>query len=201
MTDDPRIDEILEFWFGPGPEMHPDAAQQKMWWVKSEALDDDIRRRFGVAFEDACAGRLEGWLETARGALAHVILLDQFSRNLFRGDPRSWAMDARALAIVEAGLARSVDKELPPYGRSFFYMPLMHCEDRARQAQCVSRIEGLLAELDVAMAEEMAGFLGAAKAHQAIVDRFGRFPHRNTILGRESTEEEREFLTQPGSSF
>ncbi len=199
MPHDPRIDEILEFWFGP--DMHPDAEHQKMWWVKSPELDASIRERFGAAFEEACGGGLDSWLATPRGTLAHIILLDQFSRNLFRDDPRAWAMDGRSLALVLDGLERGVDRELPPYGRSFFYMPLMHAEDRGRQAQCLGCIEGLLSELDEPLREEMGGYLHASHAHKAIVDRFGRFPHRNGILGRESTDEEREFLTQPGSSF
>lgn len=190
-------DDVLAFWFGPnGPQGPiPDEVRSR-WWKKDSAFDDEIRRRFAEAHAEACAGELDGWCETARGRLAVVIVLDQFSRNLHRGDPRSWAYDGAAqkhcLALIGAG----GDRELPPEGRAFLYMPLMHAEDRELQARSVAAFEALGREHP-----DLAGLQRYAVQHAAIVDRFGRFPHRNAILDRDSTDEELAFLEQPGSSF
>ncbi len=188
---------MLAFWFGPnGPEGPiPDQIRSR-WWKKDAAFDDEIRRRFADTYAQACAGELDGWCDTARGQLALIIVLDQFSRNLYRNDPRAWAQDGTAqkhcLALLDAG----DDRRLPPEGRAFAYMPLMHSEDRELQARSVAVFESLGSEHP-----DLAGLQRYAVQHAAIVDRFGRFPHRNEVLQRDSTDEEKAFLQQPGSSF
>ncbi len=189
--------DVLSFWFGPnGPEGPVSDDIRARWWRKSDAFDDEIRQRFGDVHARACAGELDDWCETPRGRLALVIVLDQFSRNLHRGDPRSWAQDPVAqrhcVALIDAG----GDRDLPPEGRAFLYMPLMHAEDRELQARSVAVFDALGREHP-----HLAGLQNYALQHAAIVDRFGHFPHRNATLGRESTDEERAFLEQPGSSF
>jgi uncharacterized protein (DUF924 family) len=193
----PTPEEVLTFWFGPnGPEGPiPDEVRAR-WWRKDSAFDDEIRGRFGATHERACAGELDAWGDTPRGRLALVIVLDQFSRNLWRDDPRAWAADEAAqrncLAAIEAG----ADAELPLEGRGFLYMPLMHSEDRELQAVSVQKFEELAREHPGS--ESVVKY---AEDHRRIVDRFGRFPHRNAVLGRQSTAEEEAFLLEPGSRF
>lgn len=174
---------VLDFWFKEsGPEK---------WFVKDEAFDGEIRDRFGTVYRRAYDGDVDDWIETAEGCLALVIVLDQFPRNLFRDDPRAFATDARARILLQNALDKEFDKALDARQRQFLYLPLQHSEDRRDQELSV-KLNATLGNEDV---------LKYAQAHKDIIDRFGRFPHRNTILGRESTTEETEFLTQPGSSF
>jgi uncharacterized protein (DUF924 family) len=191
-------DEVLEFWF-PGDRERANA----LWWGKDEALDAEIRERFAATLAAAKAGELDAWADTARGRIALIIVLDQFSRNLHRGDPETYAADDDARALTQAGLERGHDRELPPEQRVFFYMPLEHSEALADQQRCVELMRALASDpsLDESSRERFANYVDYAVRHRDIVERFGRFPHRNEVLGRESTEEEREFLTQPGSSF
>ena len=175
------MDAVLDFWFS-----HSDR-----WWDKDPAFDAEIRDRFGALHAEIEAGEHEAWRATPRGALAYVIVLDQFSRNMFRDTPRMFASDRQALGAAREALARGDAQALGPDERSFLYMPLMHSEDLADQERCVE----LFRELGNAYS------LDFAEQHLAIIRRFGRFPHRNQILGRASTPEEREFLTQPNSSF
>jgi uncharacterized protein (DUF924 family) len=200
MTPTPTRDEILEFWLGPlDARGQADAAHLARWWKKDPAVDAEIRRRFGPAVDDAIAGRRPIPTDDARGILAEVILLDQFSRNVYRDDPRAFAGDARALASVRAALGRALDADLPYHARYFLYMPLMHAEDRAVQAEAVARFTALGGDAPDPRAGAQA--LDFARRHRDIVERFGRFPHRNAILGRPSTAEEVAFLAGPGSSF
>jgi uncharacterized protein (DUF924 family) len=188
-------DDVLSFWLG-------DASRPRdEWFRRSDALDDEIRSRFAGAIEQAERGELDAWEGTARGRLAIVILLDQFSRNAFRGTARSFAHDPRALAIAERGVELGEDRTLLPLERSFLYMPFSHAEDPAVQARSCTLFEWLAAEAPAELAGYLDSALKFARAHRAIVDRFGRFPHRNAILGRTTTHEEAEFLKQPGSSF
>ena len=175
------MDEILEFWF----------ADPGRWWKKDPAFDAEIRSRFSDLHESIERGEREDWRETPRGALAYVIVLDQFSRNMFRGTSRMFASDAQALAAAHAAIERGYDQALAPAERTFLYMPLMHSEDLADQERCVALFQSVAAPDPVRYAEQ----------HRDIIRRFGRFPHRNEILGRASTPDELEFLTQPGSSF
>ena len=172
----------MRFWFGDEDRSRAE------WWRKNEDFDREIRDRFGALYEEAASGALDGWRESAEGSLALVIVLDQFPRNMFRGDPKTYATDEKARATAEYAVDRAFDRELSPVRRSFLYMPFMHSEDLADQRRSVELFEGM----------DTAGY---AVRHMEIVERFGRFPHRNAILGRATTPEEAEILREPGSSF
>jgi uncharacterized protein (DUF924 family) len=189
-----RAAEVLDFWFGrredPG---YGDFREE--WFRKDDAFDATVTERFADLCEEAAAGRLEGWREDPEACLALVILLDQFPRNMFRGDARTYATDARALETSEYAIERGLDRELAPFQKVFLYMPFMHSEDLDVQRRSEELFERLAAEPGGPDVREYA------VGHREIVERFGRFPHRNAILGRETTPEEAEFLTQPGSSY
>ncbi len=190
---DPRATEVLRFWFGEGP---PDTPRTQ-WFEKNEAFDREIGERFGPLIEEALQGRLAGWAAEPETALAQIVVLDQFTRNVFRGTPRAFAGDPLALAAARAMVAAGQDRQLAPVQRVFVYLPFEHAE--TMQAQETSmQLFGRLAEESP---RHGAGWLDYARRHHEIVARFGRFPHRNPILGRSSTPEEAEFLTQPGSGF
>jgi uncharacterized protein (DUF924 family) len=172
-----------------------------MWWKKDPAFDDDIRDRFEPAHTLAARGALDGWKATPRGRLALVILLDQFSRNMYRGTPRAFAQDARACECTLEAIVEGDEQGLGIMERSFLYMPLMHAEDVDLQHKSVAAFERLCRAAPETLRKAVEQTLDYAKKHAEIVERFGRFPHRNTILGRSSTPEEVTFLTQPGSSF
>jgi uncharacterized protein (DUF924 family) len=193
-----RIQRIFEFWFGALDEKgSPSVEHSARWWRKDPAFDAAIAEEFGADIERASRGELDDWKETPRGRLALVILLDQFSRNVYRDTPRAFANDARALALAEEGIERGEDRELSVVERSFLYMPLMHAENLAVQERAVAVFRRANEELEGSFEQA----LEYAIRHRDIVARFGRFPHRNAILGREPTPEEVEFLKQPGSSF
>jgi uncharacterized protein (DUF924 family) len=193
---------VLDFWFGALDE-HGSADQEhaRRWFTKDPAFDTEIRARFGELHAAAGAGELEAWRESPLGALAYVIVLDQFSRNLYRNDPRAFAGDALALDTARAALARGDDRELALDQRMFLYMPLMHAEDVASQRRCLELFSALLEGAPGALEPKLKNAVDFAARHLAIIERFGRFPHRNAALGRETTEAESEFLKQPGSSF
>ena len=186
----PLARAILDFWFGPPPH-----AARGEWFRKDVAFDASIRARFGVAIESAMGGAFREWQSEAGAALARVLLLDQFTRNAFRDTPRAFAGDgealATAIAIVDAGLDRKLDR----FERSFAYLPFEHAEDPAMQERSIA-LFGALARDTGDRAP-----LDWAEKHAVIVRRFGRYPHRNAILGRASTPEEIAFLQQQGSSF
>jgi uncharacterized protein (DUF924 family) len=191
---DPRIDAVLAFWFGePGSAVHGTA--RKMWFVKDPVFDDTLRARFGALVEEALAGGLQDWPATDRGALALLLVCDQFPRNLFRGEARAFALDARALALARERVACGADARLAPVERMFVYLPFEHAESMADQHESVRLMSGLDAHPETADLSEWA------RRHLAVVERFGRFPHRNAALGRASTAQEAAFLTEPGSSF
>ena len=185
---------VLDFWFGEegGPGYGEFRSQ---WFQKEDAFDREVTDRFADLYEQAAADRLDAWREEAESCLALVIVLDQFPRNMFRGDARTHATDAKALGAAKYAIERALDRELPAYGRMFLYMPFMHAESVEDQRRSVGLFEGLAAEPGGPDVVEYA------VGHRDIVERFGRFPHRNALLGRETTPEEAEFLTQPGSSF
>lgn len=192
-------DDVLHFWLDdPGA---PPLANAPLWYKKDDAFDATIRDRFGVAIEQAMRGDLAEWQTTPRGRLAFIILLDQFTRNVFRNQARAFAGDHLAREASLAALNGGDDRVLSPVERQFVLMPLMHAEDRALQAKCVEEFTRLRDEAPESLTSNFASSLKYAIAHRAIIDRFGRFPHRNAIVGRASTEEETEFLKQPGSSF
>lgn len=175
--------DVLTFWF---EEVPPEKR-----FARDPELDAEITARFGALHEELARDVPDVWRQTPERLLAAVIVLDQFSRNMFRNDPRAFAADAHAAALTKEAIARGFDKQLGNEQLQFLYMPLMHSEDPADQALSVE----VFSNIDNPMA------LDYAHQHRVIIDRFGRFPHRNAVLGRESTPEEIEFLKQPGSSF
>jgi uncharacterized protein (DUF924 family) len=195
-------DTVLAFWFGPpGSAVEVAARQSKLWFGKSPENDQAISERFSATLADATAGRLGHWAGTPHGRLALVIVLDQFPHHIYRDRPQAFATDPQALALSLAALASGEDRQLAPIERVFLYLPLEHAESIEMQQRSVSLYEQLAQE---AAADERAlfdNFLDYARKHLDVVARFGRFPHRNAILGRASTPEEIEFLKQPGSRF
>lgn len=191
MAVQPR--DVLDFWFEPAHAAH--------WFAKDAAFDEQIRRRFAVAADDAAQGRLDAWASNPADWLALLILLDQFPRNLHRGDARAWAADVKAQRIALSGLAGGFDQALPPLQRVFAYLPLEHAEDMGLQQRAVTLFEALHAQAPVAERARFAEFLDYARRHREVIARFGRFPHRNAVLGRDSTAAEREYLAQPGAGF
>ncbi|WP_247119695.1 DUF924 family protein [Kordiimonas marina] len=179
-----RAEDIVYFWF---TEITP-----QDWWRKDASFDAMIRRRFLPLYEAAAQGELAPWRDTPRGRLAEIIVLDQFPRNMFRDTPRAFATDAMALVCAQEAVRAGADEALPPYWRAFLYMPYMHSESRTVHETSIELF---------AATPELSENLKFAHAHKDIVDRFGRYPHRNAIVGRSSTAEELAFLTQPGSGF
>jgi uncharacterized protein (DUF924 family) len=177
------IDDILGFWFGE--------LTYQDWFRRDEAIDATIASRFGGVYHELRDGVPEAWLQTPRGVLAAILVLDQFPRNMFRDDARAFATDDMALALAKQAIADGMDETLTPDQRAFIYMPLQHSEDDADQALSV----GLYAMLGIPLN------LDFALRHKAVIDRFGRFPHRNAVLGRQSTEAEAAFLAAPGPPF
>jgi uncharacterized protein (DUF924 family) len=176
-------DDVLRFWF--------EETAPEQWFRKDEAFDQSLRARFAETHEKVANLALDDCLGDADTALAAVIVLDQFSRNMFRGTPRAFSSDPKALRLAQAAIDKGLDSEVPERTRLFFYLPFEHAEDGAAQARCVT----LMARLSD---PELVKW---AAAHKVIIDRFGRFPHRNAILGRSSTAQETDFLAEPGSSF
>ena len=188
-------DAVLDFWFGePGSDGY--GTPRKFWFAKEAAFDRRIEDSFGAVVERALRGGLDDWAAEPKGALARVILLDQFPRNLFRGDQRSFAGDPQALAAAGAAVGARFDAALPPFMRPFFYMPFEHSEALSMQNESVRLFVRLVAE-----APEFEDMLAYARRHRDVIERFGRFPHRNAVLGRRSTDEELAYLAEPGSGF
>jgi uncharacterized protein (DUF924 family) len=185
---------VLYFWFGaPGSAEH--GTKRDVWFRKDPAFDEEIRRAFGNAVENALAGDYAEWCANARCALARVILLDQFTRNLFRETPRAFAGDALALTTAQEAVARGLDRVLDAHGRWFLYMPFEHAEDAAMQHRSLQLFAALSEEMHDGAPREWA------QKHADVIFRFGRYPHRNSVLGRASTPEEIAFLAEPGSRF
>ena len=180
-TSDQRA--VLDFWF--------DEIEPAQWWKADPAFDAIVRERFGDLHRAAAQGELYAWRGDANGRLAEIIVLDQFSRNIHRGTPAAFASDPMALALAQEAVAGGHDKALTQPQRLFLYLPYMHSESR--------RIHEIAVELYRALG--LAENFDFELKHKAIIDRFGRYPHRNAILGRASTPEERRFLEEPGSSF
>jgi uncharacterized protein (DUF924 family) len=186
-------DEILEFWFGR-PDVPGFGEARAEWFRKDAAFDTALRVRFGDAIDTALAGGFAEWADP-RGTLARVLLLDQFTRNSFRDTPRAFAGDPLALSLAQQAVARNDDAALIPVERWFLYMPFEHAESMSAQEQSVDLFARLATETDLVDPQVWA------ERHAAVIRRFGRFPHRNAILGRASTPEEIEFLATPGSGF
>jgi uncharacterized protein (DUF924 family) len=186
---DALADDILDFWLGGATSARDE------WFRKDPVFDAVIREHFGAPVEAALDGAYAHWTAEPRGALALVLLLDQFTRNLYRGTPKMFAGDARALAVADAAVAAGQDRALGSFERWFLYMPFEHAEDRAMQERSVTLFARLKHDSGLAAPLEWA------ERHAAVIYRFGRFPHRNAILGRASTAEETAFLQEAGSRF
>ena len=194
--------DVLAFWLGAYPLDEAAMTRvQAQWFQKDETFDAALRERFLPTIEAALAGRLHDWASTADGWLALLIVLDQFTRNTFRGQPKSFAGDAQALQAAMEGVGAGLDQQVPPLARIFCYLPLEHAEDRELQRRSVALFAALADAPGAAPKAFFDGTLDYARRHQEVIDRFGRFPHRNAILGRVSTAEEEAYLRQPGSGF
>lgn len=194
---------VLDYWFGADrADALRNPARARLWWRKDPVTDADIRARFEPRVVQVLAGGCEDWPRTPSGLLALVILADQFTRNIYRGTPRAFAGDPRALAWCRQALAAGMDRSLHPLERLFLYLPLEHSEVLADQEYCVTLLETLVAAAaEPAARALLAGALDYACQHREVIRRFGRFPHRNVLLGRASTATEIAFLKTPGSSF
>jgi uncharacterized protein (DUF924 family) len=176
-----RVDEILEFWFGDGS----DPEHERRWFAHDAAFDQACRSGFLADYERAAVGELDTWKDAPSSALALILLLDQIPRNIFRGTPRAFATDPKALATAKDAIARGFDLALPPIKRSFIYLPFEHSENLDDQHESLRLFRKLAAEHPA-----MAGYAEYAEHHLEVIRRFGRFPHRNAVLGRVSTPEE-----------
>ena len=202
LTMDPRIPEILDFWFGP--ELDEPAAlkaRNAMWFGSDPAVDRAVAERFGHLPDAALAGALDRWADRPEGALAEVLVLDQFPRNLARGEPRAFSGDSKALAVALNALDAGFDARLHPVQACFLYLPLEHAEDLALQEQCLDLFQRLTARAPPGLEQRFQSFVDFARRHRDIVARFGRFPHRNALLGRHSTPEEAAYLAGGGETF
>jgi uncharacterized protein (DUF924 family) len=192
---EPDAQAVLDFWFGPVDDPGH-LTSRPPWFRKDAGFDAQIAGRFGGTIEAALGGEFNHWRATPLGSLALLLVLDQFTRNVFRGQARSFAGDTVALSIAQALVGSGQDLVLTGVQRQFVYLPFEHAEDSAMQAQSMRLFAAL--EIDH---PQLKGLLDWAQRHAAIVSRFGRFPHRNPVLGRLSTDEENAFLMEPGSSF
>ena len=172
--------DVLEFWESTG---------SKGWWMKNDDVDAQIHEKFGQLHRQACAGELDDWRETPDGALALIIVLDQFSRNMFRGSPKTFAQDAKALKLAKDAIAKGFDKQANETLQFFFYLPFEHSENIEDQERSLELFEAYNGDPE---------FMKAAREHHDIIKRFGRFPHRNEVLGRETTLEEQAYLDGGG---
>jgi len=184
---------VLAFWFDP--------AHREAWFAADPHVDAAIRARFAETVQLAAEGKLEHWTATPQGWLALLIVLDQFPRNLHRGDSRAWQHDLLAQRLALWGIAEAYDRRLPTIQRVFAYMPLEHAERLDLQQRCVSLFEALCSAVPAHERPHCSGFLDYARKHQSVIARFGRFPHRNALLGRASTPEETAYLAEPGAGF
>jgi len=181
--------EILQFWFSE--------RARALWFEKDAAFDADIRDRFGPLVHQAQMGAFDAWRSSADGALALLLLLDQFARNIHRGEAKAFLGDDRARTVADEAVRRGFDQRYPFPDRIFFYLPFEHCETLANQDRFIALLEGCVREFGEVAAE----YLEYGHHHRTIIKRFARFPHRNEALSRETTEEEAEFLKGPLSSF
>jgi uncharacterized protein (DUF924 family) len=194
MSNDPHAEDVLEYWFGPrGSDEW--GTLRKLWFTGGKQADEEIRSRFAELHARALRGELDDWQQSAEGCLALVIVLDQFSRNLHRGTADAFAADAKALALAKRAIDQGFDQAVLPVQRWFFYLPFEHAEDLDDQQRAV--------ELFSALPEHEGRAIGVdyARQHLEIIERFGRFPHRNEMLGRESTAEEAQWLAAGGTRF
>lgn len=193
---------LLDWWFGPGmTAAEVTASRTALWFGKQDRQDEQAREQFGALVERALAGQLQDWQGEPEGWLATLLLLDQLPRMIFRDTPNAFAGDSLARTLALHGLSEGWDQQLRPIQRLFAYLVLEHAEDLTLQNQAVQRFQVLLEQVATSEHELFAGYLDYAERHQRVIARFGRFPHRNQILGRTSSAEESAFLLEPGSRF
>jgi uncharacterized protein (DUF924 family) len=193
---------VREFWFGAAPLTAATLAARMSFWFGATGAhsDEEIRARFGALVERAAAGELASWADGSRGRLSLILLLDQFPRNIFRGTARAFAYDEQALGLTLSGMQSAADGALDVVERLFFYMPLQHAESLEAQDESVAACRRLLGEVPGELVPAFERTLRAAQQHRSIIERFGRFPHRNRVLGRASTEAEEEWLREGGGA-
>lgn len=189
----PAARDVLDFWF--------DAARRAYWFEKSDAFDAQIRGRFGTLHQRAVDGELDSWTLEPESWLALLIVLDQFSRNLYRDDAYAYVADAKVRSIVLPGLVRGDDQRLSALQRVFVYLPLEHAEDLTLQHRAVELFEQLCESVSADEQPMYLNFLDYARRHRDVIARFGRFPHRNQVMGRVSTDAELAYLSQPSAGF
>ena len=194
---------LLDLWFGDDADDETRAKRQApLWWGKESATDAMLTNRFGELVKAAANNLLDDWAKVPAGRLALILLLDQLPRNIHRGTQAAFAQDAKARELCLQGLAQGADRALSPLARVFFYLPLEHAESAELQDRSVALFDALAKEQTAGSAlATFAGFADFAYRHQLVIERFGRFPHRNAILGRPDSEDEAAFLQQPGSGF
>ena len=189
----PEALSVLAFWFDP--------AHEAKWFHSDPTFDAQIGEQFGYEIGAAATGHLNHWSTTPSGWLALLIVLDQFPRNIYRNDARAWMHDLLAQQIVVSGLEEGFDRQLLPIQRVFAYMPLQHAEDIGLQHRCVQLFKDLCDSVPANERDRYTDFLDYARRHESVIARFSRFPHRNAVLGRETTPEEKAYLAEPGSGF
>ncbi|MBB63807.1 MAG: hypothetical protein CMO81_01960 [Waddliaceae bacterium] len=196
-----KQEEILNFWFGESCDVDYSQKSHQLWFGKNVEIDALLKERYFSLYELACEGKLSHWSVEPKGRMALILLLDQFSRNLFRESSQAFAQDSEALFLTLSGIDLGHDRLLSPIQRSFFYLPLEHSEDPKMQELSVQKMVELLSEVPWEYRNKYQSFVDYARRHKVIIDRFGRYPHRNKVLGRESTQDEIEFLKKEGSIF
>lgn len=192
---------VYEYWFGNLEATTLPVDKAKIWFNGGAEIDRHIAHKFSSLLEEAFRGSLAHWQQSARGWLSLIVTLDQFPRNIYRGHSKAFAYDHKACALALQGIDKQIDRQLYAVECQFFYMPLQHAEDLALQRQSVQLYNLLLANAPEQLKQHCRNVLSYAQRHLEIIEKFGRFPHRNNILGRSSTTEELEFLQTPNSSF
>ena len=193
-----EIEKILDFWFGEIKDGLTVEDRNKFWFMPNADVDSTIRDKFEDLVRQAGSGKLKSWQSTARGSLALIILLDQFTRNIYRGFSEAFKYDSIARRICTEGIKNGTDKRLEIIERCFYYLPLEHSENLEDQDRCVKLFEELLVRVDKSKITLIKNSLDYAVLHRSIIEEFGRFPHRNKILNRESTQQEVDFLLKQG---
>lgn len=194
--------DILEYWFGELDEYgRTDESRFKLWFGKSEETDQYLTENYKDLLESAKRGELDSWKESAEGLVAFIVLLDQFSRNIYRDTAEMYAADEQVLSVAKRAVETGVDKEMPISHRVFTYLPFMHSENLEDQEQCIELFKGLQNEVPEEVKKSIQGNIDYAIKHRDVVKGYGRFPHRNEILGRESIEEEKVYLSNPDAGF
>lgn len=196
-----QIEEILHFWFGELEQGFPVTDRKKLWWFGDDAMDRLISELFGHQVRQAIWGQLDDWAGQPRGRLALIILLDQFTRSIYRGSADAFSGDLRAEQLCREGIRLGHDEALEDSERLFFYMPLEHAEDLSAQNLCVAQLEGMLCSTPRELRHHIDNALDFAHEHRDLIVRFGRFPHRNKVLARSSTPEELAYLNQPHKRY